>query len=105
MKYIQNIKKKLKKKMKKYNLKELEEKLEKCKNIPVNEINLDEIDDLDSIKIDRRKSPNERILDFIANTKNPYAFKVNGKIVKIEFCENDRKAEDAITDVIKDLYR
>lgn len=105
MKYIQDIKKKWQKKMKKHNIKKLEEKLEKCKNISVNEINLDEIDDLDSIRIDKRKSPNERILDFIANTKNPYAFKVNGKIVKIEFCENDRKAEDAITDIIKDLYR
>lgn len=73
--------------------------------MPIEEINPNEIDELDSIKINRRKTPNERILDFLSNTKNPYAFKINGRIVKIEFSENRKKAEDAITDVLKGLYR
>ena len=47
----------------KYNLKELQEKLEKCRNMRLEDVNLDDVDELGSIKIDRRKSSNERILD------------------------------------------
>ena len=48
----------------KYNIKELEEKRERCKNIKLEDINPDEVDEISSIKIYRRKSSNERILDF-----------------------------------------
>ncbi len=55
-------------------------------------------------KISRKKSKEERILNFIIATKNPYVFKVNGRLVKIEF-SNERKAENTITNIIKNLYR
>ena len=89
--------------MKKYNIKELEEKLKTCKDIDLSEVDIDEVDDLDKIKIGRKKSKEKRIIDFI--TKNPYIFKVNGRLVKIEFTDNGRKAEDAITNVIESIYR
>ena len=52
------------------------------------DINPDDVDELSSIKIDRRKSSNERILDFLTQVKNPYIFKVNGKLVRMSFSEN-----------------
>ena len=91
--------------MKKYNIKELGEKLKICKDIDLSEVNIDEVDDLNEIRISRRKSKEERIIDFISKTKNPYIFKVNGWLVKIEFTDNRRKAEDSITNIIKSLYR
>lgn len=91
--------------MKKYNINKLEEKLNKCKNMSIKDINPNEIDNLEDIKIDRRKDSNERILDFIMNTKNPYAFKIKDKIVKIEFSKNGVKAEDALTKAIANLYK
>ena len=91
--------------MKKYNIKELEEKLKRCKEIDLREVNIYEVDDLDKIKISRKKSKEERIIDFINKTKNPYVFKVNGRLVKIEFTDNGKSAEDSITNVIKSLYR
>lgn len=91
--------------MKKYNIKELEEKLKISKDIDLSEVNIDEVDGLNEIRISRRKSKEERIIDFISKTKNPYIFKVNGRLVKIEFNDNHRKAEDAITNVIKSIYR
>ena len=72
----------------KYNIKELEEKINRCKNMKLDDINLDDVDELSSIKIDRRKSSNERILDFLTQVKNPYVFKVNGKLVRMSFSEN-----------------
>lgn len=91
--------------MKKCNINKLEEKLNKCKNMSIKDINPNEIDNLEDIKIDRRKDSNERILDFIMNTKNPYAFKIKDKIVKIEFSKNGVKAEDALTKAIANLYK
>ena len=91
--------------MEKYNVKELEEKIKRCKYIEVNEVNKDDVDELSDIKISRKKSKKEKILDFISKTKNPYIFKVNGKLVKLEFTDNRTNAEDAITNVIKSLYK
>ena len=91
--------------MDKYNIKELEQKIKRCKKIEVNEVNINDVDDLSEIKISRKKSKEEKILDFISKTKNPYIFKVNGKLVKLEFTDNGRKAEDAITNVLKSLYK
>ena len=91
--------------MEKHNVRELEEKIKRCKYIEVNEVNKDDVDELSDIKISRKKSKEEKILDFISNTKNPYIFKVNGKLVKLEFTDNRTNAEDAITNVIKSLYK
>jgi len=91
--------------MKKYNIKELEEKLKICKDIDLSEVDIDEVDDLNEIRISRRKSKEERIIDFINKAKNPYIFKVNGRLVKLEFTDNGRKAEDAIMNVIKSIYK
>ena len=55
--------------MKKYNITELKEKLKRCGDISIKEVDPNDVDNLDDIKIDRRKKPNERILDFISKTK------------------------------------
>lgn len=91
--------------MNKYNIKELREKLERCKNISLNEVNPDDVDELSSIKKNTRMNPVNRIIDFISKTKNPYIFKVNGKLVKIEFSKNDTSAEESLTNVIKSIYK
>lgn len=51
------------------------------------DVTLDDVDELSSIKIDRRKSSNERILDFLTKVKNPYIFKVNGRLIRMRFFE------------------
>lgn len=89
----------------KYNIKELEEKINRCNNMKLEDINPDEVDEISSIKIDRRKSSNERILDFLTQVKNPYAFKVNEKLVRMSFSENGPTADDCLTRVLKNLYR
>ena len=92
--------------MYKYNIKELEEKLNICRNMKLEDVSLEDVDEISSIKIDRRKPSNERILDFIAKVKNPYIFKVNGKLVRISFSKNtDLTADDCLTKVIENLYR
>lgn len=80
-------------------------KLEKSKNKTLEELNIDDVDDISDFKIDKRKTSNERILDYLEKAKNPYAFKVNGKIVKIEFSDSDLTASDCLTNVLDSLYK
>lgn len=86
-------------------IKELREKIDRCKNMKLSDVSLDDADEISSIKIDRRKSSNERILDFLRKTKNPYIFKVDNTLVRISFSNNDRTADDCLTSVLKNLYR
>ena len=90
---------------KKYNIQELEEKLEKCRNMRLEDVTLDDVDELGSIKIDRIKSSNERILDFLTKVKNPYIFKINGRLVRMRFSENGPTADECLTRMLKNLYR
>lgn len=91
--------------MNKYNLKELEEKLDRCRKMNLEDVSLDDVDEISSIKIDKRKSSEERILEFLIKVKNPYIFKVNGKLVRISFSDTDKTAEDCLINVLKNLYR
>ena len=87
------------------NIKKIMDKLKKYENIPLSEINIDDVDEITSLKISKRKSSNERILDFLNTVKNPYVFKVNGKLVKISFSDTEKTADDCLTNVLKNLYR
>jgi len=89
----------------KYNIEEIKEKLERCKNMKLEDVTLDDGDEISSIKIDKRKPSNERILEFLMKVKNPYIFKVNGKLVRISFSDTDKTAEGCLTNVLKNLYR
>ena len=91
--------------MKKCNIEELREKLERCRNVNLDDVKLENVDEITSIKIDRRKPSEERILDFFTKVKNPYIFKVNGKLVRIRFSDTDKTAEDCLTRVLENLYR
>ena len=84
---------------------EIKNKLESCRNINLEDVNPNEIDDIKDIKIDKRKSSNDRLLDFLSTVKNPYIFKVNGRLVQIGFSDTDKTADDCLTNVLNKLYK
>lgn len=86
-------------------LEELKKKINKCKDIELSSISLDDVDELTDIKIDKRKSSNERILDFLNNVKNPYVFKYKGRLVKYSFSDNSKSADDCLSDLLSKLYK
>ena len=92
--------------MNKYNIEELAEKLERCRNVNLDDVKLEDVDEITDIKIDRRKPSNERILEFIIKAKNQYIFKVNGKLVRIRFSENSNLLQMiALLSFLENLYR
>ncbi len=87
------------------NIDELKDKLERCRKISLEDIQSEDVDEITEIKIDKRKSSNERILDFLNKVKNPYIFKVNGRLVQIGFSDNGKTADECLTNVLKSLYK
>jgi len=91
--------------MKNVDINNLIDKLEKSKNTSLDDIDINEIDDIENIKISRKKSSHDRIIDFITTVKNPYIFKIGNRLVKIEFSDKNRHAEDSLLNVIESLYK
>lgn len=87
------------------NMQTIIEKIKRCKDMSLEDVTLDDVDEISDIKIDKRKSSNERILDFLNKVKNPYIFKVKGKLVRIRFSDTEKTADDCLTNVLKNLYR
>ena len=87
------------------NIEEIKNRLEKYKNFNIKDINPDDILDVKDIKIDKRKSSEERMLDFLSSNENPYVIKVNGKLVQMVFSSSGKTAEDCLTNVLKNLYK
>lgn len=89
----------------KYNLKVIQDKLNRCRNVKLEDVSLENVDEITDIKIDRWKPSNEIILEFLMEVKNPYIFKVNEKLVRMRFSDTDKIADDYLTSVLKNLYR
>lgn len=87
------------------NTEKIVSKIEKYKDLDLSKINPDDIPDIKEIKIDKRKSSKDRMLDFLNSVENPYVFKINGKLVQIKFSDTNKTAEDCLTNVLKNLYR
>lgn len=84
----------------------LKNKLEMCKNIDIKNVNVDEIEDIENIKIDTKKSSVERILDFLDSCKNPYFFKVNGVVVQLVFSDdNSINATDCVSRALEKEFK
>lgn len=91
--------------MNRYDIENLNKKIKHCQNISIDNIDANSIDNLSEIKIDRKKKGNDRIIDFINKVSNPYIFNIDNQIVKIEFTNNSKSAEECITNVISKIYK
>lgn len=72
--------------------------LSQCRNISIMSCDLSSLVDLRDVKIDTTKSVRERIDSFMNQVRNPYLFKVDDVIVKVNF-GNERSVTDALAAV------
>ena len=62
--------------------------LEDLKQVDPLTVNLDDLIDINDVKIQTELPREERIADFIRQIKNPYLFKCGNVVVKIEFSDS-----------------
>lgn len=84
-------------------IKKIENKINQCKNMNIEDINYDDIDNIDDITINSDIPPEDRIINFLNSTKNPYFFRINDTIVKFSFSENDITADECVENVMRHL--
>lgn len=73
--------------------------LKALRNADISTCNADELIDLRSVKTNRKMPLNRRADDFIAQVGNPYLFKVDDVVVKVEFGDGKCFSE-ILTDVM-----
>ena len=83
----------------------INEKLLKYRDVDLSYIDIDDVDKIEDIKIDKRKSSKDRIIDFLNSVKNPYVFNVDGKLVQIGFSDNNISADECLTNMLSKLYK
>lgn len=72
----------------------------KClRNADISACNADELVDLRSVEVNPKASLNCRTDDFIAQVGNPYLFRVDDVVVKVEFGDG-KDFSEILTDVI-----
>jgi hypothetical protein len=73
--------------------------LKKLSNADVSDCDIDELVDLRSIDIKRNLPLERRADDFVAQVGNPYLFRVDDVVVKVEFGDG-KDFSEILTDVI-----
>ena len=76
-------------------------KINKYKDIELDEIKRTEIDDIKNIKINDNLPSKERIIEFIKKIENPYVIKVNDTLVKFAFKNENISGKKCINNIIK----
>lgn len=73
--------------------------LKHLRNADISACNADELVDLRSVEVNPKASLNRRADDFIAQVGNPYLFRVDDIVVKVEFGDG-KDFSEILTDVI-----
>lgn len=87
------------------NVDELKLKLKEKYKLTFDDVELKDLEEIAEINFSKKSDSNEKLLDFIKSSSNPYMFKCNGKKVKIEFSNTEKRAEECLTSVIKNIYK
>lgn len=70
--------------------------LEEMRSVDVRTVDRSTLVQRSSVKIDPKKSKQERIADYISQIKNPYCYLDGKTVVRISFADTDRTIEDCI---------
>ena len=73
---------------------------EEMKNVDIRTVELNILEDLDKIEVDKSLTKEERLLDFITKIKNPFCFICNGMVVKTSYSNT----KDSLEDKLVQLY-
>ena len=69
---------------------------EEMKKVDSRTVELNILEDLDKIDVDKSLTKEERLLDFITKIKNPFCFICNGMVVKTSYSNTKDSLEDKL---------
>lgn len=69
-------------------------------NVKISSCKAEELVDIRSVRTDKTKPVEERVAEFIEAVKNPYLFKVDDVIVKINCAPGGKSFGDAVADML-----
>ena len=69
---------------------------EEMKKVDIRTVELNILEDLDKIDVDKSLTKEERLLDFITEIKNPFCFICNGMVVKTSYSNTKDSLEDKL---------
>jgi len=73
---------------------------DKSKNFDIRTIDIDNLVDIRTVKIDPHQPKDERIRSFIRQVHNPYCYRVGKIAVKISFTETETTLEDKLVSLL-----
>lgn len=69
---------------------------EEMKKVDIRTVELNILEDLDKIDVDKSLTKEERLLDFITKIKYPFCFICNGMVVKTSYSNTKDSLEDKL---------
>ena len=75
------------------------DELEKMRNTDIRNVNVDELVDIQDVRVDETLPPHERAMEYIRQIKNPYCYKSNGIVVKVSFA-GKKTLEECVKDAL-----
>ena len=69
---------------------------EEMKKVDIRTVELNILEDLDKIDVDKSINKEERLLDYITKIKNPFCFICNGMVVKTSYSNTRDSLEDKL---------
>ena len=69
---------------------------EEMKKVDIRTVEINILEDLDKIDVDKSLTKEERLLDFITKIKNPFCFICNGMVVKTSYSNTKDSLEDKL---------
>ncbi|MCP1109728.1 DUF6870 family protein [Ohessyouella blattaphilus] len=70
--------------------------LEEMKNVDIRTVDPAELVDIRDVKVSPEQSREARIMDFVAQVKNPYCFKVGKVAVKVSYADSGPTLDDRL---------
>ena len=78
------------------------EELKRLEDIDIRNLKREELDDAEDIVIDKNKSSNQRMREYLEKTKNPYAQNVGEYILQVTY---SKTSEDTLEDKMVQLAK
>ena len=76
---------------------------EQLRNVDIRTVDRDSLVDIRDVKINKNQPPQERLVNFVEQIKNPYCYKIGKAIVKVTFADTTATLEDKLENYLLSL--